>query len=377
MAKINIRSPYHIYITATNLTSSNLDVYIYEGTQTTDRPSVTYAMSSTAYNDEVVFEISELVKDYLDVTFNGTYTPQNIWVDYQITNYISDVLQTPETIIQLNGFDGYGYFEEGVNPQLDTDLLQSNTIIYNYDGMDVQVPVSTENTDTVEFFNGITSIQSTIISTSVESNAQVNYISYTSAIIPLITRYEDRVVADGGTFINSTCLTAYTDTIIETSILSDTIVITNNDTSTKTITIKEIEECKYTPYNITFINKFGVLQNVWFFKRTNNTLTTTKENYKSNILVSGSYDTSKHQKRILNKQGNEKLTLNSGFYDEQYNEVFTQLMLSEKVWINIANNTLPIEITSSSFAYKTSLNDKLINYTIEIEYAFNKINNIR
>ena len=110
---------------------------------------------------------------------------------------------------------------------------------------------------------------------------------------------------------------------------------------------------------------------------TNTTLTTSKENYKSNILVNGSYDISKHQNRILNKQGKEKLTLNSGFYDEQYNEVFTQLMLSEKVWINIANQTLPIEITSSSFAYKTSLNDKLINYTIEIEYAFNKINNIR
>jgi hypothetical protein len=377
MAKINIRSPYHIYITATNLTSSNLDLYIYEGTQTTDRPAITYAISSTAYNDGVTFEISELVKDYLDITFNGTYTPQNIWVDYQVTNYISDVEQTPETIVQLNGFDGYGYFEEGVNPQLDTDLLQSNTIIYNYDGMDVQVPVSTENTDTVKYYNGATELQSTTISTSAESNEQVNYVSYTSAITPLITRYEDRVVADGGTFITSTCLTDYTDTIIETPILADSIIVKDNDTNETTITIESIDECKYTPYNITFINKFGVLQNIWFFKRTNTTLTTSKENYKSNILVNGSYDISQHQNRILNKQGKEKLTLNSGFYDEQYNEVFTQLMLSEKVWINIANNTLPIEITSSSFAYKTSLNDILINYNIEIEYAFDKINNIR
>jgi len=375
--KINVKSPYHIYINETNLTSSKLDLYIYEGTQTTDRGDIIYTINSTAFSDAVTFEISELVKDFLDITFNGTYTPQNVWVDYQVTNYISSVEQTPETIVQLNAFDGYGYFEEGVNPQLDTDLLQSNTIIYNYDGMDVQVPVSTENTDTVEFFNGITSIQLDTISTSVESNAQVNYVSYASTIIPLITRYEDRVVADGGTFITSTCLTAYTDTIIETPILSDTIVITNNDTSTKTIIVKEIEECKYTPYNITFINKFGVLQNAWFFKRTNTTLTTSKENYKSNILVSDSYDISKHQNRILNKQGKEKLTLNSGFYDEQYNEVFTQLMLSEKVWITIDSQTLPINIISTSLAYKTQLNDKLISYTIDCEFSFDKINNIR
>ena len=30
-----------------------------------------------------------------------------------------------------------------------------------------------------------------------------------------------------------------------------------------------------------------------------------------------------------------------------------------------------------SFVFKTSLNDKLINHTIDFEFAFNKINNVR
>jgi len=143
------------------------------------------------------------------------------------------------------------------------------------------------------------------------------------------------------------------------------------------VKITNIEECKHTPYKITFINKFGAKQNIWFFKKSNLDLTTTKEEYKSNILNNGTYDISNHQKRILKKQGNEKLVLNTGFVDEQMNEVFRQLMLSEQVWLDIDNKVLPINIINSSFAYKTSLNDGLINYTINCEFAFDKINNIK
>ena len=128
---------------------------------------------------------------------------------------------------------------------------------------------------------------------------------------------------------------------------------------------------------MTFVNKFGVLQDLWFFKRANKTLNVNSETYKSNIINNGTYSISEHQNKILNKQGSEKLSLNSGFVNEQYNEVFKQLMLSEKVWIDIENQTIPIEISSTSLSYKNRLNDKLINYTIELNFAFETINNIR
>jgi hypothetical protein len=59
------------------------------------------------------------------------------------------------------------------------------------------------------------------------------------------------------------------------------------------------------------------------------------------------------------------------------NEPMKQLMLSEQMWATIDNNVIPINITNSDFTYKTSVNDKLINYTMEFEYAFDAINNIR
>tara|TARA_R110000851_G_scaffold86919_2_gene189271 strand:- start:656 stop:859 length:204 start_codon:yes stop_codon:yes gene_type:complete len=58
-------------------------------------------------------------------------------------------------------------------------------------------------------------------------------------------------------------------------------------------------------------------------------------------------------------------------------KVFEQLFLSEKVWIEYEEKTLGVTIESKSFNYKTSLTDSLINYTINVNFAFDTINNIR
>ena len=39
--------------------------------------------------------------------------------------------------------------------------------------------------------------------------------------------------------------------------------------------------------------------------------------------------------------------------------------------------TLPVSIKDSSFDYKTHLNDKLVNYTVQFEFAFDGINSVR
>lgn len=335
--KINTRSPYFINVTDVNLTSCTLYLYIYTGTLIADRGAIKYTLNSEANNDEVTFEISELVRDYLDITFNGSYASETVWVEYQTTKYISEIAQTPDAIVELNGFDGYGYFEDAANPQLDSALLQSNTLDYVLDGQPYVVAVNSNDTVDVKFYLGGV-LQSTVLAPdTLESDEVILYASYTGA---------DLVVIDDG------------------------VGLTN-------ITLNTVEECKYTPIKLTFVNKFGVLQDAYFFKRSNTSLSTTKKDYKSNLLNNGTYETSKHQSRILTKQGKEKLTLNSGFVDEQYNEVFREMLLSDKVWVNYNGSTLPVNISSSSINFKTSLNDGMINYTIDLDFAYDKINNIR
>ncbi len=73
--------------------------------------------------------------------------------------------------------------------------------------------------------------------------------------------------------------------------------------------------------------------------------------------------------------------MNTGYISEQYNEVIKQMMLSEQVWmtktIDSEEVVIPIRPKTESLTYKTRVNDKLINYSIDFESAFDEINNIR
>lgn len=147
---------------------------------------------------------------------------------------------------------------------------------------------------------------------------------------------------------------------------------------TTDITINRICEPKYTPIKITFINKFGALQDMWVFKKTTKDIKITKERYKSNFINSnGSYSTHKSQKKTLHAMGSESMAVNTGFIDESLNDTIKELLLSEQVWITLDGQVLPIDINTESLTYKTSLNDKLINYTLTFDLAFDTINNIR
>ena len=69
--------------------------------------------------------------------------------------------------------------------------------------------------------------------------------------------------------------------------------------------------------------------------------------------------------------------MNTGFIKEDATKTIEELFLSENVFIRFDSKTLPIIPRSKSFVHKTSLNDKLINYTVDFEFAFNLINNVR
>lgn len=325
---INVLSPYYLNYNDTNLTLVKVDLYLYTGTQTTDRGAIKYTIQKKPYNGLVSIEVSELIKDYFDINL----TSQAVWVDIITTKYILDVAQTP-IVEQHAAFYGYGYFKEESNPQQVNTTLISNDIIINYLGSDVKIPINATLSSTVEYYNGATLVSTVTIDPTTLSENIINY---------------------------STSGLTY-----------DRVVINGNE-----VKIKDIEECTDTPYKVTFINKFGALQELWFFKRKTFTLETTKESYKSNIVNQGTYNVSEHQTKITKKEGKERISLNTGYYPEQYNKIFKELTLSEFVWIEIDGENKPIKIKSSSLNYKTQLTDRLIDYTIEVEMAFNKINNI-
>ena len=379
MAKINVRSPYFVNIATTNLTSAKIEIEIYTGVANASWQSTPqYTLTSTAINAQINFEIAELIKDYIPAEFDGTYPDTNLaddyttmYVDYRITEYISTVAQTPVDTLGVRAFYGYGFFEDGANPQLLQGYLQSNTTILKSDDDALRIPVDNENTTSVAFFYQNEQIHTWTPTAGLKIQDQIAYVSTASADVD---NYRERVIASSGTFEDNPCLQ---DFLRNETIYPVDEVIINAVEGVTVLRIENIEECKYTPYKLTFINKFGAYQDIWFFKNSKLAMTTTEERYKSNILTNGTYNTYDAQIKLITKNGNQTLTLNSGYYPESNNEIFRQLFLSEKVWIEYKTKTLGVTIQTKNINYKTSLTDSLINYTIDVSFAFDTINNIR
>ena len=140
-----------------------------------------------------------------------------------------------------------------------------------------------------------------------------------------------------------------------------------------TTTLLITDECRYTPYDIAFKNKDGALQIVTMFKARKEELSVTKEEFESDR---GQPINGNHQFVKFNVQGREKFKINSGFVKEAMNETFKQLLLSESCWHLLNGNYIPLNVASSSLQYKTRAEDRLINYELEFDYAYNEINNI-
>ena len=389
--KINLRSPYYIKVSKTALTSVELKLYIYTGTFTANGSVAAGTLRYTinkkplGSNAYVVFEVSELVRDYLEVEFNGDYNSESVWLNAiaTVTGGSGSVTVSPDNTNGFIGLDGYGYFEEGANPTLSTTALQSNNSIIALDDNLFRVPVFVSGTESVSLlYKGEVKQTIDLSSASVdETTEQIRYISANSTGSGDVTydSFQERVLNDGGTFEGSSCLSEFLDSV---SIgLIDEVYVASAS-GVEVFKVKTLEECLYTPIKVTFVNKFGAFQDLIFFKKSIDKTSVKGEEFKTAVFDQATltYKTYQHQRTQFMVQGTDSITMNTGYISEDYNQVIEQLMLSEQVWatfITDSEEVRPLVPKTKSFTHKTQLNDKLIDYTIEFDIANNKINNIR
>ena len=464
---INTRSPHYVSITNISISYATLDIYIWDGDKSATT-TVKYNLKKYKVSDSttVSFEISELIRDYLDVVFDGVYstTSQNVckWVKTDLKAFnISDVQQgatVSQTDLALNS---YSYFQEGSSFSFDNkSLLMENVDLYLESFSDFQIPIYTKNNPSIAFIDSSGATQRTV--SFLNNDASTNQIKSVDLFPQLVTNVsfdvsddwqirsldiiEDGVLkcngqlgsrnfqnftpiagneyivnfeikeytsgsiryfdGSGGVQISGVLNTVgeysfkYTQSVTSTNLVSffsplgfdgviDNVslkevtqvskVKITDDNDITTLNVKEQCKSKYTPNKVTFVNKFGTLQDMYFFKKATEKMTVKKESYKANILNnSNSYSTSNHVNQDFNIVGSESISLSSGYLEESYNEAFKQLMLSEKVWVTDEDyKVTPINIKTSNITYKTSLNDRLVEYTIDFDNSFDTINNIR
>ena len=327
-----------------DLKTATSQIFIYTGTSGSYSSSdLKYTLQKDIISGEtnIVFEIAELVRDYLPISFNNDYTSVSIWVTVS-TTLIDTNLQnfsygSPVTATYL-ALDGYGYFEDGINPQNSTDALITTNTIYLPEDTAGKLPLYAAGVGKI-----IIDSATTEITDSGNSNQKIQY-----ATIPA----------------NSSEIKVYA---------------TDDTTLKKTITVVNVCEPKFTNYKITFINKHGAFQDVYMFAKSTESFNVTDENFKSNIIANSTvtYNTYASQQTRYNVNAQSNLKLNTGFILEDANSTIEELFLSRNVWIRFNSQTLPIVPKTKDMTFKTSVNDKLINYTIDFEFAFNKINNVR
>ena len=378
MAIINVRSPKYVSIDDSALSYAILKLFIWTGSSSSQPSTETYNIRKSG-TFIVFFEIAELIRDYLDTTFDGNYSGQAVWVSTSLFAYDSNNNEVSDDGESFVAFDGYNYFEESRGISIPNPIMITNRKLFVLEDNTFRVPIYTETSPTVTFLKDNEIVGTTSFTPSNQSSEQIKYVSIYGTDTNWDS-FKERVLENGGTdYESNKCLEAYFNDYSIGAV--DKIIVSDSD-GVQTINVSILEECKYEPKKVTFVNKFGALQDMYFFKKSVESMNVTKESYKSNILDSNmAYYSSNHVYRDFNVVGKESITLSSGFLGEEYNEVFKQMMLSEKVWItNITDEgeqVLPINVKTGDITYKTSLNDKLVQYTIEFDNSFNAINDIR
>jgi hypothetical protein len=150
-----------------------------------------------------------------------------------------------------------------------------------------------------------------------------------------------------------------------------TIEILYGDGGETLIELEIVDEQRYTPVEIIFVNRYGQDQSITFFKERNNKVGIENESYKNRGDAS---NVGKHQTLIYNPNGSQSFKVTSGWVPESYNETLQQLLLSKRCWERIGDTILPLECKTTSLNFLTQTNNDLIQYSLDFEYAFDLIN---
>lgn len=375
---IRTRSPYFIRTpqeTDANLSYFQINITIASGVLgvagcPVNLGTFTLQKKPLSGEDSVSFDISELVNDFIEQKFinNTPLTGYNVSADTQSVwvTVVTSARESDGTIIGSGtttnylAQEGYNDFKEGVNYTVEPEAMISGSYIQYKKGDYIFLPVNAEKVTSVFFMYNGSVISTYNVSDNGNANQKIDYAYYQTTTQEInIIRYEVAGVA-------------------------------------YTINVQEVEECKYPVHKIVFLNRWGAFQDLYFFKKSVESLESRSENFNRSIFQARQvyyterlgdcdenynynvYSTTAHAKKTFNANATESISLNTGFVPESMNPYFEELMVSEYVWLVDENDVVyPVNLKDSSFTYKTGLNDRLINYTMNFEKSFALVNNIR
>jgi hypothetical protein len=347
--RIFARSPFIIEVNEALQTSSKIEVFLWNAGSVPSSPQYTLskAIPSTT-NLQTLYNVSPLIREYIkfinpSLNYNsvGGTVNNKAFCNVQIKRYknTSTLLDTTT----YYGFDGYSEYVQGYNYDRGQYLLDEGTYYYYYDDSSTydvtkvgDITLEVTSGDKVKFTNLVSGVNSTF--------------TFASSGVKTVHRVNGTYWANGNKLE----------------------ILNAANTVLRTYYFKPIEECKYTPLPIDFVNKYGAWQREWFFKASydNIEIQNTEYNLMPDVLPDYSYR--EGQTKTFNTNAKENIRVNTGWVNENFKATIQDIMLSERILLN----DFPVRCRTKNIEKFKSINSKTINYTLEFDYNFNTLNNV-
>jgi hypothetical protein len=343
MPNIFARNPYLIRIAEAGQQGSKVELFISNTAFTANPQWVLTKLIPASNNLETLYDISNYIREYISFNAISTSgdaavaTPTAQYANVRVKRYklVSSVYTLLDTIDYL-AFDGYSYYESGALYDLGNYGLDQGSYYYldtSYAGK---------------------------LRVTVGAGFYARYTNLSTAVQTTLT------MASANTYDLPRVRTANQSNGNKLEIFNAANVLQAE------YYFYPVEECKYSPVTIDFVNRYGAWQREIFFKASNDSLGV--ENTEYNLLQSNAYNynTLEGQRKTFNTNGKKSIKVNTGWVDESWKEVLKQIMLSERILINLS----PAKINTKSTELFKHINTKQINYSLDFEFAFDVINSV-
>ena len=343
--KINTRSPF--FVSQTEVVGETITVHLFLWNESGSEPSTPTKILSKPIPSSTVltvdFDISPYINAYIEHTVftpvsTLTATDEDSYSYCRVRVYKSSSSANLQNLYFI-GYKGYGYFEDGMNPVGQVNIMLDEGEYY--------CKTNSNNGGLYYHQDDAAAWSATHVSLDGTTASVTNALTLDNGYIPYIPTTH---LNTGGSI-----LTIKKDTVIQ-----------------RTFTFREVCEPKYTPLVCDFVNRYGVWQTIIFFKVSKSKIAI--ENIAFNMMPTDvDYSTSKNIRQTFNTNGQESITVNTGWVLEHYSEVMQQLLLSNTIRLD----NRPVIAVTKSLDMFTSINERNINYTLDFNYANPIINNIQ
>jgi hypothetical protein len=348
------RSPYIIEVNEVGQQGSKIEIFLWNSGSAPivpqhklSKPIPSLTKIQTTYN------ISPYIREFINHnTWQTPYntigdTPSSQWCNVKVKRYkLSGGSYTLLDTLTYFGFDGYGYYEEGYNINLGQYFLTPGTYYYHYDE---NVIVGDTQLDSAGHFTFERTGAAFLEWTNLRTGATTS-VGLTAAVIKDCPRVVSTWYADGNIL-----------RVLDASL-----------NQLARYVFRPIHECRNQVYVCDFVNKYGAWQREFFFGASNETIESTSVTYNLMQTDLVDYSVLEGQRKEFNANGIRSIRVNTGIRDESMNIPLQELMLSERILLN----GLPVKLRSKSLAKLKVINQKIINYAIEFDYAFDIINSV-